>query len=115
MDDALYGERNKRGIWKPLNPIVYPPAFVWPAQPVNFLKWLFGYPGFILPWNMVYVALSIVLWLYLTPSMETMKSSGVIGLHLANSKHRYCYRILQCLSFATLRSEGAGWQLQVQP
>src|SRR5688500_2205545 len=84
MDDALYGERNKRGTWKPLNPIAYPPAFVWPAQPVGFLKWLLGYPGFIFAWNLVYAALSIVLWLYLTPSMETMKSLalGWIGFLL---------------------------------
>ncbi len=77
MDDAAYGERNTRGVWKPLAPIVYPPVFVWPARPVAFLKWLLGYPGFILPWNLLYVLLSIVLWLYLTPSLETMRSLGV--------------------------------------
>lgn len=77
MDDAAYGERNTRGVWKPLAPIVYPPVFVWPARPVGFLKWLLGYPGFILPWNLLYVLLSIVLWLYLTPSLETMRSLGV--------------------------------------
>src|SRR5688572_10993583 len=77
MVDAAYGERNKSGVWKPLTPIVYPPVFVWPARPVNFLKWLLGYPGFMLPWNLLYVLLSIVLWLYLTPSLETVKSIGV--------------------------------------
>jgi sterol desaturase/sphingolipid hydroxylase (fatty acid hydroxylase superfamily) len=41
---------------------------------MKFVKWFFGYPGFILPWNAIYAAAGIVLWLYLTPPMETMKS-----------------------------------------
>jgi sterol desaturase/sphingolipid hydroxylase (fatty acid hydroxylase superfamily) len=77
MDDALYGSRDKRGDWKPSKLIAYPPVFVWPAQPLAFAKWMFGYPGYILPWNLVYGAVSVVLWLYLTPSMETMRTFSV--------------------------------------
>jgi len=77
MDDALYGKRDKRGDWKPSKLIQYPPVFVWPAQPIKFVRWFFGYPGFILPWNLVYAIAGVVLWLYLTPSMETMKSFSV--------------------------------------
>ena len=64
MDDALFGKRDKRGDWKPSKLIAYPPVFVWPAEPLNFLRWLFGYPGFILPWNLFYGAVGVVLWLY---------------------------------------------------
>lgn len=74
MDDTLYGKRDKRGDWKPLNFLEYPPVFVWPAQPRRLLHWFFGYPGYILPWNLGYAALSLVFWLYLTPPMGEMKS-----------------------------------------
>lgn len=74
MDDALYGQRDRRGDWKPAKLIEYPPVFVWPARPIAFAKWLFGFPGYILPWNLFYAVVGVVLWLYLTPSMEVMKS-----------------------------------------
>src|SRR5262245_34978650 len=60
VDDALYGTRDKRGDWKPSKLIQYPPVFVWPAQPMKFVKWLFGYPGFILPWNLLYAAVGVL-------------------------------------------------------
>jgi sterol desaturase/sphingolipid hydroxylase (fatty acid hydroxylase superfamily) len=87
VDDTLYGTRDKRGDWKPNKLIEYPPVFVWPAQPARFVKWLFGYPGYILPWNLAYALFGVVLWLYLTPSMETMKtfSPGWIGYILARN------------------------------
>jgi sterol desaturase/sphingolipid hydroxylase (fatty acid hydroxylase superfamily) len=74
MEDTLYGTRDKRGDWKPSKLLQYPPVFVWPAQPIAFLKWFFGYPGYLMPWNLVYAGVAILLWLYATPSMETTKS-----------------------------------------
>jgi sterol desaturase/sphingolipid hydroxylase (fatty acid hydroxylase superfamily) len=74
MDDTDYGTRNKRGDWKPSKPIEYPPVFVWPLRPVRFVKWFFGCPGFLLPWNLLYLAIAALLWLYLSPSMETTKT-----------------------------------------
>jgi sterol desaturase/sphingolipid hydroxylase (fatty acid hydroxylase superfamily) len=73
MDDALYGKRDKRGDWKPSKLNAYPPVFIWPAQPIAFAKWLFGYPGYILPWNLLYGVVAVLMWTYLTPSMETMR------------------------------------------
>jgi sterol desaturase/sphingolipid hydroxylase (fatty acid hydroxylase superfamily) len=87
MDDTLFGKRDKRGDWKPDELLVYPPVFVWPVQPIRFLKWLFGYPGYILPWNLAYGTIALLLWLYATPSMETMKtfSAGWLAYLLARN------------------------------
>jgi len=87
MDDTLYGQRDRRGDWKPFRHVAYPAVFVWPAQPVAFLKWLFGYPGYILPWNLLYGVVAVLVWLYLTPSVETMQSfaPGWIALVLARN------------------------------
>jgi sterol desaturase/sphingolipid hydroxylase (fatty acid hydroxylase superfamily) len=74
MDDAVYGKRDKRGNWTPLERIEYPPVFVWPPRPLGILKWLFGTSGYILPWNLFFAAAALVVWGFLTPSFETTKT-----------------------------------------
>jgi sterol desaturase/sphingolipid hydroxylase (fatty acid hydroxylase superfamily) len=87
MDDTLYGSRDRRGNWTPNRILRYPPVFTWPARPIGFLRFVFGWPGYLLPWNLLYAATGIVFWLCLTPSMETMRtfSAGWIGLLLARN------------------------------
>jgi hypothetical protein len=74
MDDAAFGARDRRGDWKPFRHVAYPAVFVWPAQPLAMLKWLFGYPGYILPWNLLYAGIAVAVWLYLTPPVEAMRT-----------------------------------------
>jgi sterol desaturase/sphingolipid hydroxylase (fatty acid hydroxylase superfamily) len=74
MDETAFGTRTKRGDYKPAKPITYPPVFVWPPLPLKFLRWFFGFPGYIWPWNLLYAAIGILVWFYATPSLETMKS-----------------------------------------
>ena len=74
MDDAAYGTRDSRGFWRPSKLIEYPPVFVWPANPAGVVKWLFGYPGYLWPWNSFYAVLAVLVWLFATPSLEQMRS-----------------------------------------
>lgn len=74
MDDSKYGKSNTRGYWAPNEPISYGPAFVWPPQPRALLKWLFGFPGYFLPWNLLYAVMAILIWRYLTPPLDTLKN-----------------------------------------
>ena len=74
MDDLTYGTRNKRGDWAPNAALQSAPIFVWPPQPVKFLKWL---PGYFLPWNVMYMALGAIYWFYLTPSLATMQTLAI--------------------------------------
>ena len=85
MDEAQYGSTDRRGDWAPSKPISYGPALAWPPQPKALLKWLFGFPGYFLPWNVLYAVLAILIWTYLTPALENFKSfsfywSGVVLL-----------------------------------
>jgi sterol desaturase/sphingolipid hydroxylase (fatty acid hydroxylase superfamily) len=74
MDDLAYGTRNKRGDWKPSKPAEYPPVFAWPAKPLAFGKWLLGFNGYILPWNLLYALVAFGIWRFLTPSFEWLRS-----------------------------------------
>lgn len=69
MDDTLDGTRDKRGNWRP-NKLVTPSSlFVWPVQPKALLAWLFGY----LKYNSLFVVISLLAWVYLTPPLEKMR------------------------------------------
>lgn len=71
MDDSIYGTRDNRGNWAPNELIAYPPVFVWPPNLAGFLKWI---PGYLFPWNALYAVIAILIWVYLTPLLQTMKS-----------------------------------------
>ena len=77
IKDVNSGIRDKRGFWRPKKKLSYGPVLVWPFQPLVFLKWLLGYPGFIFPWNLFYICLTIFVWMFLTPSVETMKTLSI--------------------------------------
>lgn len=63
--------RNSRGEWRPDYPVTYAPLFQWPPQLKSMMKWLFGWPGYLWPWNVIYAVIVLITWKYLTPSLET--------------------------------------------
>lgn len=74
MDDRAFGTEDGKGSWTPREPISYGPAFAWPPQPRALIKWLFGFPGYFLPWNVLYAVAALLIWQFLTPSLDTMKT-----------------------------------------
>lgn len=70
IDDSMYGTRNKRGDYIPSRHVKKPPIIVWPPQPMNLLKWFFGYEGYLWPWNAIYFTTTLLLWAYLVPGPE---------------------------------------------
>lgn len=66
--------RNEKGEWRPAKPIVSAPISEWPPQPVKTFHWLFGRPGYIWPENLFWFALSVIIWVFLTPSLASMKN-----------------------------------------
>ncbi|MDE2739349.1 MAG: hypothetical protein OXH47_07460, partial [Paracoccaceae bacterium] len=54
ISEENYGQRDRRGHWKPFEKIEYAPLFVWPIKPVKLIKWIFGFPGYLYPWNIIY-------------------------------------------------------------
>jgi sterol desaturase/sphingolipid hydroxylase (fatty acid hydroxylase superfamily) len=66
---AEFGSRNKRGEWKPPYPVKYAPLFDWPPKPFAIFKWLMSFPGFLWPWNSVWLLITLITWFYLQPSL----------------------------------------------
>lgn len=71
MDDLKFGTRSKRGDWTPNKHLELAPYFTWPREPRKYLDWLIGH---LFPWNFLFMALAVISWLYLTPSIETLKT-----------------------------------------
>ena len=87
MSDATIGTRDERGDWRPTDPISMPAPFAWPPRPVGILKWLFGFPGYLWPWNSLYLAIALVTWFFLTPDLASMRTfeAGWISLVFARN------------------------------
>ena len=61
---------NAEGGWQPKKKIEFDPIFVWPPRPVAFFKWLLNFPGYIWPWNLFYIALAIICYLFFQPELS---------------------------------------------
>ena len=66
-----------RAGWSPDSPVAYPPVFVWPPRPTAAARWFAGYPGYLWPFNIVYLLVAIGVWYWATPSVSTMSEWGV--------------------------------------
>ena len=53
------------------------PVWAWPPAPLKLLKWVFAYPGFLLPWNVVFFGIAVATWAYLTPELARMANFHV--------------------------------------
>ena len=108
MDDLKYGKRDKRGNWEPFERVHNAPIFIPPFNPLAVVKWLFGYPGYILPWNLFYALVAVAVWFWATPPLAAMTNfePGWIALILA-AQPCAGYRLLRLLPPPALRPPGA--------
>ena len=69
--NTVGGYRDSRGEWRPNNPVVYAPLFIWPPKLKSFAIWLFNY---IVSWNLIYLAVVVFSYYFLQPPLEEMKT-----------------------------------------
>ncbi len=82
--NTIGGYRDSRGEWRPNNPVVYAPIFIWPPKFKSFVRWLFNY---IVSWNLIYLAVVIFSYYYLQPPVEEMKTfkiSWILTIFIRN-------------------------------
>lgn len=66
--------RDRRGEWRSGRPVYLEPLLDFPTTPKRIFKWLFGIPGFFVPWFAVYMALISIAYFYFTPDLARMQS-----------------------------------------
>jgi sterol desaturase/sphingolipid hydroxylase (fatty acid hydroxylase superfamily) len=70
------GYYDEKGYWIPENPAAYAPLISRPWRPLQVLRYLFGYPGFIWPRHIFFVVLAFLSWHIFQPSLDL---TGVIA------------------------------------
>ncbi|MBM84862.1 MAG: desaturase [Rhodospirillaceae bacterium] len=118
MSDATLGERNARGEWRPEAPIALAPINHWPPHPSAILRWCFGNPGYIWPYNALWLAIAVATWAWLTPELAIMKTLELwwMGLILARN---IAFIVLLFgglhLYFYVLRGQGDAHRFNTEP
>lgn len=77
MTDTARIKYADTGGWVPPERVIPPPIFAWPPRPLGFLKYLFGMPGYLFPWNVFYVGTAALLWFYAMPDLASMQALEV--------------------------------------
>ena len=87
MAESATFTRDERGNWGPTYLEQLPAPMVWPPRLLGSLKWLFGWPGYLWPWNTVFLGFALIAWFFFLPPMEAMKTfePGWIALILARN------------------------------
>ena len=104
------GARNAKGEWQPPYPVSYAPIFVWPPRPLSGLKWLLGYPGFLWPWNSIYLGITVFCWCYLQPALArcaVLRSDWIALIFLRNLGLLWAVAGGWHLLLYTFRAQGA--------
>ncbi len=71
MDDLEFGTRNKRGDWRPNHALKLPPL----GQAKITSQMVFGWlKDYLLGWNMIFFAITVLWWFVLMPDMAIMAS-----------------------------------------
>jgi sterol desaturase/sphingolipid hydroxylase (fatty acid hydroxylase superfamily) len=84
MDDLDHGYRDKRGDWKPADPVKPAPLFIMPPKPLALAKWL---PHYFLPYNLLWALSAVIWWQLFVPDkadLQTLSLSWIAPLFIAN-------------------------------
>lgn len=65
------GYRDKRGEWRPAQPVRYAPVFVWPLKALDLARWLMNY---LVGWNTIFFALAAATWFFLQPGLDACRT-----------------------------------------
>ena len=87
MAEADLGVRDAKGEWQPANLPQPSPMWDRPVRTKVILKAIFGHDGILWPKNLVYMAIAVVAWLFLTPSLErtaTFQVGWIAEIYLRN-------------------------------
>ena len=88
MAEASWGVRDEQGEWRPDELPKPSPLFTPPLRIKAILSYLFAPGGILVPFNLIYLGLAVVIGIYLTPDPErtrTFAAGWIAFLYLRNA------------------------------
>ena len=74
MNEKDFGYRNEKGFWIP-NELLIPKPVLKDIFNLNkIFKNIFGFPGYLFPYNILWAVMALLIWFYFTPDIKTMKN-----------------------------------------
>jgi sterol desaturase/sphingolipid hydroxylase (fatty acid hydroxylase superfamily) len=95
--------------YRPARRVEMGPPFEWPPRPRYLFRWLFGFPGYLWPWSILFLGLSVASWHYAAPDTESLRgfSSGwIVSLLMWNLATLVLVAGAWHLWFYVLRAQG---------
>jgi sterol desaturase/sphingolipid hydroxylase (fatty acid hydroxylase superfamily) len=74
VTDGTASGRDAGVEWRPEGRIAPAPLNHWPPRPGAVFRWCFGFPGYLWPTNAFWLAVTLVIWTWLTPELAAMQS-----------------------------------------
>ena len=113
MSEVIAGTRDSRGEWQPEERPETAPIWAWPPRPREALKWMFGYPGYLWPWNVLFCLIAVATWAYLTPELSRMaefRLDWIAQIYFRNLALLILFAGGLHLRLYTLRGQGAEYK-----
>lgn len=60
MAEVAESTRSRREDWYPEARPDAPPIWKWPPRPLAIMRFIFGNPGYLFPWNVMFAGIAIV-------------------------------------------------------
>ena len=106
--------RDERGYWRPDGDIGAPnPWLSFPPKPRAMAIWLKEY---LWPWNILFMTVAVVTWLYLTPEASRMtefRAGWMLEIFLRNQIMLIVYASVLHVSMWTLKTQGYQYKLSL--
>lgn len=118
MSESAPNLRDQGGNWRPPYLVELPALFAWPPRPLDALKWLFGFHGYLWPWNSLYLGIALATWFLLTPDLADLRDlePGWIALILGrNAAMTLLIFGAWHLYFYVLEGQGTDFKYTSQP
>lgn len=123
-DTPAPGYINSKGEWKPPYQIEYAPILVWPPKPKDLIKWMLAFPGFLWPWNSIWLLITLCTWFWLQPDLaqcRNLQAGWIAQIFLRNLALLWLVNGGWHLILYTLRLQGTErkhsprWQAAADP
>lgn len=104
--------------WRPAGPIALAPINAWPPRPAETIKWLFGFPGYLWPYNAFLLGITLITWAFLTPPLAAMQSFELWWIALLFARNLALIAVFfggLHLFFYTFKGQGDGQRFTRKP